>query len=65
MDELKTIRNRLVYLFISLLIFTAAIYSFCSCAFTLQNISTHGNATDLVDDTENPEISPRVNIPPL
>jgi len=40
----------------------AALFLLCtSCTMTMQNISTHGTATDLVDDTLSNEAS--ANIP--
>lgn len=35
------------------------------CTLILQNISTHGTATDLVDEnqTATPDISPTINVP--
>lgn len=36
-----------------------------SCTISMQNISTHGTATDLVDETQSnePNVSPTVTIP--
>jgi hypothetical protein len=46
-----------------LLIF--GIFLLCSCTLSFQNISTHGVATDLVDETQSPTntSSPNINLP--
>lgn len=53
----------LVVLGTFLLMFFVSMLS--SCTLSFQNISTHGNATDLVDEaqTSNPNISPDIEIP--
>jgi len=38
-----------------------------SCTLSFSNISTHGTATDLVDEeqTANPNVSPTINVPAM
>lgn len=38
---------------------------FCSCTISFQNISTHGTATDLVDEMQSPtnDVKPNLVIP--
>ncbi len=45
------------------LIFSLLFLSGCTLSF--QNISTHGNATDLVDENQTPTatVSPNINLP--
>jgi hypothetical protein len=35
----------------------------CSCTLSFQNISTHGSATDLVDENQSPTVTTDVSIP--
>jgi hypothetical protein len=35
-----------------LLILAISIYNLCGCTLCFQNISVHGNATDMADDTQ-------------
>lgn len=43
------------------------LFLFSSCTISFQNISTHGKATDLVDDqmSNEPDFSPTLTIPKL
>ena len=37
----------------------------CSCTISFQNVSTHGTATDLIDEaqTNTPDVSPNIALP--
>ena len=45
--------------------FVALFFLLCSCTLSFQNISTHGTATDLVDETQSPAntVSPTITAP--
>jgi len=58
LEHLKRIKMKL-----SLLILSSLLLS--SCTLSFQNISTHGTATDLVDENQSPQndISPTITTP--
>ena len=46
-------------------IFISISFLLCGCTLSFQNISTHGTATDLVDENQSPQndISPTITAP--
>jgi flagellar basal body-associated protein FliL len=54
--------NTIVFVFIIVII---AMYIVSGCTISFQNISTHGTATDLVDENQrtDPTTNPNFNIP--
>jgi hypothetical protein len=40
-----------------------SVLSLSSCTISFQNISTHGTATDLVDETQAPQTEAQVEVP--
>lgn len=65
MDESENYLKAITLIFISLIIFIFIIFSLTSCTISFQNISTHGTATDLVDQDQSPtnDIKPNLVIP--
>ena len=63
-DEEKEFR-RIMSIFIIALIIIGTAYTMCSCTVSFQNISTHGTATDLVDETQKvePDVQTDLTIP--
>lgn len=68
-DDSSTL-TRDKYLFFGGSLFICAIlfvilFAFCSCTISFQNISTHGVADDLVDETQTPsnQINPNISVP--
>lgn len=65
MDNPDPIQIRII--FIALLIGMAVAFALClnACTISFQNISTHGTATDLVDENQKAEsqASPNLSIP--
>ena len=51
---------------ITIFLFVAYLYFICSCTISFQNISTHGTATDVVDDnmTNDVQANPNVSLLP-
>ena len=64
MDEAQ-FKSGLVAISLSLILLIAMMLFTCSCTISFQNISTHGTATDLVDEEQktDAEISPALSIP--
>ncbi len=50
-----------IYIWLYMIIFI----TFYSCTITLNNISTHGTATDVVDEEQDasPTVSPNISVP--
>lgn len=62
--EVQSIRSCLGMTFIMLIISAAIICMIvCGCTLSLQNIDTHGAATDLVDDNQSATATPTLTIP--
>jgi hypothetical protein len=52
-------------LLLVILLFLALMWGLCSCTISFQNISTHGTATDLVDEDQksDAQVDPEVSVP--
>lgn len=63
-DEDKELKKMLSAFIVSVIIIGTA-YTMCSCTISFQNISTHGTATDLVDETQKvePDVQTDLTIP--
>jgi len=55
------------YKFVAFSLFVFMMGLIISCTLSFQNISTHGTATDLVDENQSPtnDIKPNIQIPAL
>jgi len=58
-------KSGLVAISLSLILLIAMFLFTCSCSLSFQNISTHGTATDLVDEEQktDAQVSPELSVP--
>ena len=65
MNDSDRFQKNVIVMFTAFVIFVFLLAYLTACTISFQNISTHGTATDLVDETQSPtnDIKPNLVIP--